>query len=321
MIKTNLKYALQRMLQFLAVIVASTFLISLLLKFMPFDLADVVSPYGSVEEKAAISKQLGLDRNAFVTFWKWLQRFIQGDLGLIYATGQTESVSSRLLRALPKSLFLMLYTQIFALVCSIPLAVACAYKEGSKFDKFFNNSLFTLSAIPGFSIGLILSYFLGLKFPILPPLGYVSPTEDLIEHFKLMVMPVLSLSIGLITAYTRLLRNDLIASLKDDYVLMAISKGLNPRTIMWRHVFRPSSMTLITSAALNMGGLIGGTVVIENIFAIPGIGSEIVYAIYSSQIFMLQSTVAAISVFYVAINFGADLLGTKIDPRTRERRA
>jgi peptide/nickel transport system permease protein len=120
--------------------------------------------------------------------------------------------------------------------------------------------------------------------------------------------------------YTRLLRNDLIASLKDDYVMLARSKGLKPQTIMWKHVFRPSSMTLVTSAALNMGGLIGGTVVVENIFAIPGIGSEIVYAIYSAQIFMLQSTVAAIAVFYVAINMGADLLGIKIDPRTRERR-
>ena len=251
----------------------------------------------------------------------WLQRFVQGDLGLIYSSGQNETVSSRLLRALPKSLFLMLYTQIFALACSIPLAIACAYKEGSKFDRFFNNALFTISAIPGFSIGLILSYVLGLRLNLLPPLGYISPSESLIEHFKLMVMPVLSLSVGLIAVYTRLLRNDLIASLKDDYVMLARSKGLKPQTIMWRHVFRPSSMTLVTSAALNMGGLIGGTVVVENIFAIPGIGSEIVYAIYSAQIFMLQSTVAAIAVFYVVINMGADLLGIKIDPRTRERRA
>lgn len=318
---TNLKFAIRRAMQIIGVLLASTFLISLLLKLMPFDLADVVAPFASQEEKDKISQQLGLDRNPFISFWMWLQRFVQGDLGLIYLSGQSETVSSRLLRALPKSLFLMLYTQIFALACSIPLAIACAYKEGSKFDRFFNNALFTISAIPGFSIGLILSYVLGLKLNILPPLGYVSPSESLIEHFKLMVMPVLSLSVGLIAVYTRLLRNDLIASLKDDYVMLARSKGLKPQTIMWRHVFRPSSMTLVTSAALNMGGLIGGTVVVENIFAIPGIGSEIVYAIYSAQIFMLQSTVAAIAVFYVVINMGADLLGIKIDPRTRERRA
>ena len=317
----NVKFAFQRLTQFVAVIVASTFLISVLIKFMPFDLADVVAPFGGEAEKAEISRHLGLDQNVFVQFWMWIKRFVQGDLGLIYSTGETETVSGRLMRALPKSLFLMLYTQIFALAVSIPLAVACAYREGSRFDRTLNNSLFTLSAIPGFSIGLILSYFLGLKLGILPPLGYVSPTEDLFEHIRLMVMPVLSLSIGLIATYTRLLRNDLIASLKDDYVMMARSKGLSPRTIMWKHVFRPSSMTLVTSAALNMGGLIGGTVVIENIFAIPGVGSEIVYAIYSSQIFMLQSLVAAISVFYVAINFLADLFGTKIDPRTRDRRA
>jgi len=317
----NIKFAFQRAAQFLLVIVASTFFISFLIKLMPFDLADVVAPFGSPAEKAEISRRLGLDQNVFLQFWSWVKRFVRGDLGLIYSSSETETVSSRLLRALPKSLYLMVYTQIFALACSIPLAVACAYKEGSRFDRVFNNSLFTLSAIPGFSIGLILSYFLGLKLNLLPPLGYVSPSEDLFEHVKLMVMPVLSLSIGLIATYTRLLRNDLIASLKDDYVLMARSKGLSPRTIMWKHVFRPSSMTLVTSAALNMGGLIGGTVVIENIFAIPGVGSEIVYAIYSSQIFMLQSIVAAISVFYVGVNFIADLLGTKIDPRTRDRRA
>jgi len=317
----NYKFAFQRALQFISVVLASTFLISALIKFMPFNLADVVAPFASTDEKVEISKRLGLDQNVFIQFWNWFKRFVRGDLGLIYSTSETESVSGRLLKALPKSLFLLIYTQIFALACSIPLAVACAYKEGSKFDKIFNNSLFTLSAIPGFSIGLILSYFLGLRLGILPPLGYISPTEDFFEHFKLMVMPVLSLSIGLIATYTRLLRNDLIASLKDDYVMMARSKGLSPETIMWKHVFRPSSMTLVTSAALNMGGLIGGTVVIENVFAIPGVGSEIVYAIFTSQIFMLQSIVAAVSLFYIAINFIADLVGTKIDPRTRDRRA
>jgi peptide/nickel transport system permease protein len=145
-------------------------------------------------------------------------------------------------------------------------------------------------------------------------------SEGLAEHFKHMVLPIASLSFGLVAAYTRLLRSDVIATLKEDYVTMAASKGLSDRRILWRHVFRPSSITLMTSAALNMGGLIGGAVVIENIFSIQGVGFEIIYALGTRQYVALQSLIALVAVGYVLFNVIVDIASGFIDPRTRERR-
>lgn len=152
------------------------------------------------------------------------------------------------------------------------------------------------------------------------PIGYVHPTENLVQHLKLMILPVASIAIGLTSSYTRLLRTDVIATLKEDYVTMAASKGISNRRVLWRHVFRPSSTTLLTSAALNMGGLIGGVVVIETIFVIPGIGYEIFYAIGARQVIAMQTFIALISFGYVFFNTTIDLVTNIIDPRTRERR-
>jgi peptide/nickel transport system permease protein len=135
-----------------------------------------------------------------------------------------------------------------------------------------------------------------------------------------MILPVMSLALGLASGYTRLLRTDVIATLKEDYVTMAASKGISNRRVLWRHVFRPSSTTLLTSAALNMGGLIGGTIVIETIFVIPGFGYELFYSIGARQVIGMQTLIGLIAVAYVFFNFGIDLLTQLTDPRTRERR-
>ena len=230
-------------------------------------------------------------------------------------------MSGHLIKAMPRSLLLMAYTQIFALGIAIPLGVLSAYRAGRRADRVISNTLFIFSSIPGFAIGLILIIIVGTKFAWLPTLGYATFSEGIWEHFKHMIMPVLSLSFGLIAQYTRLLRADMIASLREDYVTMAMSKGLSDRRILWQHVFRPSSVTLFTSAALSMGGLIGGAIVIESIFATYGVGFEIFAAIGGRQYIMLQSCVAVIALFYVFFNLVVDIGSGFVDPRTRDRRS
>ena len=143
---------------------------------------------------------------------------------------------------------------------------------------------------------------------------------DLLLHLKYMVLPVMSLAIGIIASYTRLLRADVIATLKEDYVMMAMSKGISNSRVLWKHVLRPSSTTLLTSAALNMGALIGGTIVIETIFNLPGLGYEIAAAIVQRQVVALQTLIAIVSFIYVFFNSIVDIVANIIDPRTRERR-
>jgi peptide/nickel transport system permease protein len=214
----------------------------------------------------------------------------------------------------------MFYVQVVALVVSVPLGIYTAYRSGKRSDKAISYGLFTASSIPNFVFGLLLAVFFGVTLAWLPPLGYVSPGENLVEHFRTMILPVASLAIPLIATYTRLLRADVIATLREDYVTMAVSKGLSNKRILFSHVLRPSSVTLFTSFALNMGALMGGTLVIEQLFTIPGLGSEIGIAIFSRQFFALQSYVAILAVGFVLFNTLADIAVGFVDPRTRERR-
>lgn len=313
-------YYIQRLAQILIVIFFVTFGCSLLLQLIPVSPAEILLPVGSPEERALLTKEIGLDRGPIGYYVKWLGEFVQGDFGDIYYSGGKEAVAERLKVAFPRSILLMIYTQVLALAVSIPLGVWSAYRVGKRADKVIGNSLFALSSIPNFAIALLLVLLLGVRWQLLPTLDYEPYSAGLWEHFKHMIMPVLSLSLGLIAVYTRLLRADMIATLREDYITMAASKGLTDRRILWRHAFRPSSVTLFTSAALNMGGLIGGAIVIETIFATYGVGFEVFAAISGRQYIALQSIVGLISIFYVVFNFIVDIAAGFVDPRTRDRR-
>ena len=317
---SKISFWLQRVAQLLIVLLLVTFGVSLLLRLIPVDLATILLPVESEEERVALRAELGFDKGPIGYYLQWLGNFVQGDFGKIYFSGGTEEVSDHLKEAMPRSLLLMLYTQILALVIAVPLGVLSAYRAGRRADKIISNSLFALQSVPGFAIALILVIFLGVKFGWLPTLGYAPISDGIWVHSKHMIMPVISLSLGLIATYTRLLRADMIAALREDYVTMAASKGLSDRRILWRHVLRPSSMTLMTSAALSMGGLIGGAIVIESIFATYGVGFEIFAAISGRQYIALQSSVAVIALFYVFFNLVVDIASGFVDPRTRDRR-
>ena len=153
------------------------------------------------------------------------------------------------------------------------------------------------------------------------PVRATSPSEDLVEHFRHMALPAITLAVGQIAVYMRLLRSDMIATLQEDFILMAKTKGISPSRVLWRHALRPSSLTLLTVAGLNVGTLIGGAVIIEVIFALPGIGTLLFEAINARQYVALQSLVAIIAIVYVLVNFLVDILYTVLDPRIRHARA
>jgi peptide/nickel transport system permease protein len=189
------------------------------------------------------------------------------------------------------------------------------------FDKSVNAGSFALLAIPNFVLGLVLAYYGGVKLGWVDPVGWVDFGQDPVKHFQQAVLPTISLAAGQIAVYMRLLRSDMIATLQEDFVTMARAKGLSPARILWRHALRPSSLTLLTVAGLNVGTLIGGTVVIENIFAIHGMGFLIADAILRRQLVALQSYVAVLAIGYVIVNFLVDILYTVLDPRIRHARA
>ena len=304
------------------VLILVTFGVTLIVRLLPGDPVTTLLPFGTPEQHAVLRKELGLDVNIFQYYVRWLGDFLRGDFGQTYTTVADGGVQVRdqIALTLPRTLFLMGYTIVFSLLVSIPLGILLAYKADSRLDKTVSNLLFGFASIPNFGIGLGLAYLLGVKFSLLNPVGYVPFTESVGEHLKSMVMPVLALSIGLISTFTRLLRTDTIATLKEDFVTMASSKGLSNKWILWRHVLRPSSLTLLTSAALNMGALIGGAVVVESVFAFDGLGTLIAYSINFRQYLAIQSLIALVAISYILFNLIVDVLYGIIDPRVRSHR-
>ena len=310
----------KRLVGIFAVVIVATFLLSCLMWLLPGDPAAVVAAGAPEVVVREIRKDLSLDKGIFGYYWNWLSGMLTGDFGSYYLNGGTRSVSTVIKETLPVSIQLIVYAQVVALTLAVPLGLLSAYKEGGRFDKIVSSTLFTLVSFPGFALALILSLVFAVKLGWVDPIGYVKPSENLAEHLKLMILPVTSIAVGLTSSYTRLLRTDVIQTLKEDYVTMAASKGISNRRVLWRHVFRPSSTTLLTSAALNMGGLIGGTIVIETIFVVPGMGYEIFYSIGARQVIAMQTFIALVAFAYVFFNSSVDIITNIIDPRTRERR-
>jgi peptide/nickel transport system permease protein len=312
---------LRRLVHLVVVLFFVTLFVATLTSMLPGDPVDAIAGFASPEQKEALRQDLQLDDPVYVQYGRWIGNFVTGDLGNYYSVTGGRPVMDRVRDALPVSLQLMVEAQVLALVIAIPLGVFTAYRAGSRFDKSANATAFGLLAIPNFAVALVLAYYVGVRWGWLPVSGYVKPSEDLVEHLRRMAMPAIALAVGQIAVYMRLLRSDMIATLQEDFILMAKSKGISPSRVLWRHALRPSSLTLLTVAGLNVGVLIGGAVIVEVIFSLPGIGTLLFEAINARQYIALQSLVAIIAVGYVLINFLVDVLYAVLDPRIRHARS
>ena len=310
-------------IQFVTVLFLVTFGITLLVRLLPGDPVSTLMPFATEENRLELSKELGLDANIFQYYFSWLGDFVTGDLGTYYAStgdGGGVAVTEMLAVAIPRTLLLMIYVIAFSLLVSIPVGILLAYRAGSRLDNVISNTMFTISAIPAFALGLGLAFVFGVKLNWVPVLGYEPISQGIGKHIKSMILPTVSLSIGYIATFSRLLRVDTIATLREDFVTMASSKGLSNSWILWRHVFRPSSSGILTVAGLNMAGLIGGSVFIETVFALNGFGNLLAVSIATRQYLAIQSLVAIVAIAFLVFNLITDLLYAVVDPRVASHR-
>jgi peptide/nickel transport system permease protein len=324
---TLARLASRRLLQLAFVLVLVTFFTASLLSMVPGDPVDTLLPFADdtnetvQQRKAELRERLDLDEPLPVRYWGWLTDFASGEFGNYYRVTGEDPVGDRLSAALPVSLQLMVYSMVLALAVAIPMGVLTAYRAGTRFDRAGNTTAFALLAAPVFVIGLVLAYYVGVWLGWLPVSGYVHFGDDPAEHFRRMILPTLTLAAGQIAIYMRLLRTDMVATLQEDFVQMARSKGISDQRVLWRHALRPSSLTLLTVAGLNVGVLISGAVVVEVIYNLPGLGLALVEAFNERQYVAIQAFVAVIAIVYVLVNFVVDLLYTVVDPRIRHARA
>jgi peptide/nickel transport system permease protein len=308
---------LRRLGRLVVVLLCVSFFSYILLDLLPGDPVTTIAAFAPTSVRERLKHDAKLDEPIPVQYWNWLSKFARGDLGNYYRSSGVDKVSKDVKTSLPVSLQLMLYSMLLTVLIAIPLGVFSSFWAGTWFDRLINASAFGAIAIPDFALGLVLAYFVGVKLRWFPTSGYEHPTHDLVKHFKSMVLPSVSLAVGQIAGYMRLLRSDMIATLQEDFITMAKAKGMPSRRILWRHALRPSSLTLLTVAGLNVGALIGGAVVIEVVFGLPGMGFLLATNIRAQQFIAVQSIVAILAIGYVLVNTLIDLLYVKLDPRVR----
>ncbi|MEY9183161.1 peptide/nickel transport system permease protein [Bradyrhizobium sp. USDA 326] len=315
-----LNFVARRLLAILPVLLAVSLLTFLIASLLPGDLAFVIlGDQATPENVAALRRDLGLDQPLWWRYLSWLGHVLQGDLGRSFRTGQTvlQAVAERI----PVSLQLMLMAEFIGLLIGVPVAIACAARAGSAFDRFMTGSAFAMLSMPSFLTAILLIYLFAVELHWLPATGYVPFTEEPLANLRFFVLPALTLALAEWPGIMRVLRSDMIATLQEDYIALAKSKGLKPSRILFVHALKPSSLTLVTVTGINIGRLLGGTLIVESIFALPGIGRLLVGAIYTRDLVILQGVVLLVACGFVIVNFIVDMLYAVLDPRIRHGHA
>jgi len=312
---------LVRLARLAGVVLIVSFITFMLTKLMPGGLVNtLLGPEASnPEARAALEAELGLDKPLLVQYWDYISGVIfRGDLGIAYATSRFP-VWDLLKSRLPATIQLIVMAQVISLVISVPLAMLSAYRASSATDKAISTAAFGMISLPSFAMAVFLVYLFALQLDWLPALGFkrITGPEGLGANLRSVALPVAVLTAGLTAVYTRLLRSDLIATLQEDFILMARSKGLPTWHILLRHALRPSSFSLLTVFGINFGTLIGGTIIVEYFFSIPGIGLFAVESIGKRDYLAVQGVVLVVAVAFVVVNFLVDLLYSVLDPRVR----
>ncbi|MDP6346034.1 MAG: ABC transporter permease [Alphaproteobacteria bacterium] len=315
-----MRYLFGRLMHLLAVLLAVTILTFMLVNVLPGDIAyDIAGLDASEEEVQAIREELGLNRPALVRYVEWLGGVVSGHWGQSYRTG--ELVIDAIMTRFPVSLELVIIAQVFAMLLAVPLGIVSALRANSKIDRVITIGGFFCLSVPNFMMAIILIYVFGLWLGWLPVTGYEPISEGLWVNVRTFILPAFSFALAEWTVLTRVLRADMIGVLQEDYISMARAKGMPMRRILWVHALRPSSFSLITLLGLQIGALIGGSIIIESIFALPGVGRLLIGSIFARDFMMIQGCVTFIALAYVVVNFTVDMCYALLDPRVRTARS
>jgi peptide/nickel transport system permease protein len=311
-----LAYILKRLLAMVPVLLLVSMVIFFLIHLTPGDPVDVMlGEEATVEARDALRRELGLDRPLPLQYALWLGRVVQGDLGRSIRSNQP--VSEAILQRLPITLELSALAMLISLTIALPAGIIAAVRRNSNAD--VASTVFSLLGVsmPNFLLAVLLIFLLSLQLRLLPPLGYVSPTEDLGANLKGMIMPALTLGTALAAVVARLTRSSLLEVLNQDYVRTAWAKGLRERVVIQRHVMKNSLIPVVTVVGLQLGNLLGSAIVTETIFALPGVGRLVIDSIFQRDFPLVQGVVLYLALMFLLINLVVDLMYAYLDPRIR----
>lgn len=310
------RFVLGRLLAVIPVLVLVTAGVFLLIHLTPGDPIDAMMAE-SVDAgvKAELRRQLGLDQPLHWQYLTWMGRLLQGDLGR--SIRNNEPVVENVGRRIRPSVELALYAMTIALAVAFPLGMISAARRNTPVDGAGTTFALIGICMPNFLIALLLIFLFGVTLRWLPVSGYTDPLEDPVAGLRSLTLPAITLGLALGAVITRTLRSSLLEALSEDYVRTGRAKGLTERTILGRHALKNSLIPVVTVLGLQLGGLIGGAVVTEYVFALPGVGRLVVDAVFARDYPLVQGVVLLIAVGYIGTNLLVDLVYGWLDPRIR----
>jgi len=267
------------------------------------------------ETLARFRVRLGLDRPLVAQYAAWLGRALRGDLGRSLRTNQP--VAEAILERLPVTLELLVAALSVSLAIAIPMGIVSAVKRNSGVDLVSTVFALVGFAMPGFWLGIILIYVFALLLRWLPPSGWVSLPASVPQNLLSLVLPAFTLGTALAALVTRQLRSGMLEVLRQDYVRTAQAKGLSERQVVGKHALKNALISVVTVVGLQLGGLLGNTIITETLFALPGVGRLMIDAIFSRDFFVVQGVILFLAVGYVLSNLLVDVLYSYLDPRIR----
>ena len=303
------QYVTKRILSAIPLLIIISFVCFVFINLIPSDPAEVALrvrqvPIITDEAIAEVRAQLGLDKPYLVRYFSWLLDCLHGDFGISYVN-PTRTVAGELMRCLPATLQLAGVSFVMVIVLSLPIGFLCAVYKDGWFDKIMRALVFM--------VGLLLMWLVSIKLDLLPTSG-----NGTLKH---LILPSFTVSLSYISTYIRLIRNNMLENMKQDYVLYANVRGLPSRSILVKHILKNSMHTCIVAIGMSIPQLISGTIVVENVFAWPGLGTLCISSIFNRDYPVIQTYVLLIGVLFVVFNLVFDILQTVSDPRMRKEGA
>ncbi len=321
-----MRYFLQRFAQLLIVFGLVSFGVLVVMRVgsnSPEELA--IKLYGgrplTPEELTEAISRYHLDTNYFVQYFYWLKGLVF-DFDLGQSVANSRAVADLLKPRVWTTVLLGLYANVFGMLIAIPVAVRQAYKRDGGFDKAASLMTFVGVGVPAIVLGVLLQLLFTVKLGWFPLIGEkIYPWNDLGQHVRNFFLPTLTLTIPVAAIFARLLRAEMVLTLQSDFITLASAKGVSPGRVLWRHALRNSLFSIVTAVGTNLGALLGSAVVVETLFDLDGLGSQLVVSVLSSDLFTVQSFVAIIVLLVVSVNLLVDLAYALIDPRIRQMRS
>jgi peptide/nickel transport system permease protein len=313
------KYVMRRVIEMIPALLILSIIVFVLLRLLPGDPVGALLGQESgtidAEQRAAIERSLGLDRPLPVQYGLWLRDLVTGDWGRSLVARQP--VSTLIEQRLGVTLQLATFAWVVALLLGVPIGVASALRRNSWFDVAITTSALAGIATPNFLLGLLLIVVFGVYLQVLPTNGFVSFAEDPVGALRHVALPTVALATGLMASIIRQTRSAVLEVMNEDYIRTARAKGLSSSRVILRHVLKNALLPVVTVAGLQIGNLASGTIIVETMFSIPGMGRLTIDAVLTQDYQTVQVIVVVLAVFTILANLAADLAYVYLDPRIR----